>query len=96
MADTNVLIVNCADPDNPDDLLFLMIAKADNGWGMISRVHRIEGECADGAARGRGNPYGVYGDTVEGFVGCPKLQTSITVFENRSGDLRHWKGHENT
>jgi hypothetical protein len=48
-----------------------------------SPVMTIEGK----ADLWNGNPYGVYGDAIEDYVGCDKYDVSISVARCRSGEL---------
>lgn len=72
--------------ENGRDLQIVMAARLDGALGAISPIVTLEGAAPSRA----GNPYLVYGDAVAKFTGCDKFDTSISVFDNRSGDLEGW------
>jgi len=80
-----VLIMVAVDPDCEEDLQIVMVAQP-GGVARASSIVTLEGdEC-----RRNGNPYLVYGDAVEAWLGCDKFDTSISIFDCRSGDLAEW------
>jgi hypothetical protein len=80
-----VLIMVAVDPDRESDLQIVMVAQP----GGVARASSIV--TLKGAEPGRtGNPYLVYGDAVEAWLGCDKFDTSISIFDCRSGDLGGW------
>jgi hypothetical protein len=40
-----------------------------------------------GPAGWNGNPYGVYGDAIEDYIGCDKHDVSISVARCNSGEV---------
>lgn len=81
-----VLVMTGIAEDNHEDLQIVMVARIDGVIAQASPVVTLKGA----AAGYNGNPYLVYGDAVEEFTGCPKFETSISVFDCRSGSLEGW------
>jgi len=72
--------------ENGRDLQIVIAARVGGELGAVSPIITLEGAAPSRA----GNPYCVYGDAVAEFVGCDKFDTSINVFDCRSGDLEGW------
>ena len=71
--------------ENETDLQIVMVAQP----GGVARVSQIV--TLERAEPSRtGNPYLVYGDAIEAWLGCDKFDTSISIFDCRSGDLAGW------
>ena len=85
MADTKVLVMTAVAENGRD--LQIVIAARIGELGAVSPIITLEGQAEYRA----GNPYCVYGDAVAEFVGCDKFDTSINVFDCRSGDLEGWE-----
>lgn len=79
------VLIMTAVAENELDLQIVMVAR-DGDVTMASPVVVKRG-AVDGR---RGNPYLVYEAAVEKFTGRKALETSISVFECRSGDLEGW------
>jgi len=79
------VLVMTAVAENEADLQIVIVAQPE-GAARVSQIVTLEGvvDCR------RGNPYLVYGDAVADFLGCDKFDTSINVFECRSGSLEGW------
>ena len=86
MARIEVLVMTAVSEDNPENLLVVIVADAEERE-PVSPVITLEGA----ASCPSGNPYLVYGDAIEEFTGCDKFDTSINVFDCRSGDLLGWR-----
>jgi hypothetical protein len=86
MKDVQVLVIASIFEAEDTDLRVVMVARID-GVTMASPIVTIK----DGVACRDGNPYLVYGNAVEEFVGRGRYQTSITVADCRSGDLSGWE-----
>ena len=81
-----VLVMVAVSDDDHRDLQIVMVARLDGVLAQASPIVTLKG-----AEPSRtGNPYLVYGDAVEEFTGCPKFETSISVFDCRSGSLEGW------
>ena len=83
------VLVMTAIAENELDLQVVMTARI-NGVKKVSPIMLKIG-AAD--IRG-GNPYLVYGDVVDDFIGSSKYDASIVVFDLRSGDLSGWDDPE--
>jgi len=79
------VLVLTAVAENERDLQIVIVARVD-GVAKVSPIITLEGAEPYRA----GNPYCVYGDAVSDFFGCNKFDTSISVFDCRSGDLEEW------
>ena len=80
------VLVMTAVAENETDLQIVMVARPDGCMVEVSLIVTLEGAVPHRA----GNPYLVYGDAVAEWLGCDKFDTSINVFDCRSGDLEGW------
>lgn len=71
--------------ENEKDLRIVMVAQP-TGEARVSQIVTLEGAVPSRA----GNPYLVYGDAIADWLGCDKFDTSISIFDCRSGDLEGW------
>jgi hypothetical protein len=76
---TQVIIV--VKPDG-DDLKFRIVVPAWIGHACSSVV-----TIKAGPAGWNGNPYGVYGDAIEDYIGCDKHDVSISVARCHGGEI---------
>lgn len=79
------VLVMTAVAENEVDLQIVMTARI-KGVARTSSVITLAG-AADSRT---GNPYLVYGDAVAEFTGCDAFDTSISIFDCRSGNLLGW------
>jgi hypothetical protein len=77
----DILVIVVVKPDG-DDLNFRVIVpeRSINACSPIMTVKR-------GPAGWGGNPYGVYGNQIAGYLGCEKNDVSISVAKCDSGEL---------
>lgn len=80
-----VLVMTAVHP-NEVDLQIVIITREAWSEARVSPVVTLEGAVCCRA----GNPYLVYGDAVAEFTGCNALDTTINVFDCRSGGLSDW------
>ena len=79
------VLVMTAVAENGEDLQIVMVAQP-GGAARVSQIVTLKGAVPSRT----GNPYLVYGDAVAEWLCRDKFDSSINVFDCRSGDLEGW------